>query len=349
MDNKNEIKIALISDIHEDTDALDRYLKYIESNDINIGICLGDSVSTYCDDDTNYFWKKSLQISKPIYYTIGNHDVGIDDYKSIGALELYDTYIYPMLSNKYLNENNFNNKSCYYYKDLDNFKIRIISIFEYEATRNCDKTIGFEHRRYISSEQLNWFAKTLDNTPIDYQVIVCMHQIPNINPIYKQCSFCSDVTKTNLKKDLTDGYGYLQLSIIGNPIGDIINAFQHSLIIEKEYIVKEEYKKYLDNPKINYDFSKRDNGKLICILTGHLHCSFITNSNDYNDQLTITVPSATTKEFERQNDDIKPLCSDDNNFYVLTIDTLKRNILIEKVGNTITIDGNIRDRININY
>lgn len=59
-----KIKIGLISDIHEDIDALDRYLEYVEKNNIDIGICLGDSVSTYCDDDTNYFWKKSLQISK---------------------------------------------------------------------------------------------------------------------------------------------------------------------------------------------------------------------------------------------------------------------------------------------
>lgn len=347
--NLEKIKIGLISDIHEDIEALNRYLKYIETNDINIGICLGDSVSRYCDDDTNYFWKKSLQISKPIYYTIGNHDVGIDDYKSIDSLQIYNTYIYPMLSNKYLEEKNFNNKSCYYHKDFDTYKIRIISIFEYEGTRNCDKTIGFEHRRYISSEQLNWFASTLDNTPKDYQVIVLLHQIPDINPIYKQCSFCSDVTKTNLKKDLTNGYGYLQLSIIGNPIGDIINAFQHSLKIEKEYNVREEYKEYLVNPKINYDFSKRNNGKLICILTGHLHCSFITYSKDYDDQLVITVPSATTKEFERQNDDIKPLSYSDNNFYVLTIDTQKRIVSIEKIGNTKTVEGNIRDKIDLSY
>lgn len=113
-----KIKIGLISDIHEDIDALDRYLEYVEKNNIDIGICLGDSVSTYCDDDTNYFWKKSLQISKPIYYTIGNHDVGIDNYKGIDSLQLFNIYIYPMLENKYLDEKNFNNKSCYYYKEF---------------------------------------------------------------------------------------------------------------------------------------------------------------------------------------------------------------------------------------
>ena len=122
-----------------------------------------------------------------------------------------------------------------------------------------------------------------------------------------------------------------------------------SLKIEKEYSVKDEYKKYLKNLRINYDFSKRDNGKLICILTGHLHCSFIKSLKDYHDQLTITVPSATTKSFERQNDDIKPLSNSDNNFYVLTIDTIKKVASIQKIGNIKLNDGKIRNEIYLNY
>ena len=53
--NNKKLKIGLISDIHEDINALDWYLEYVETNDIDIGICLGDSVSKYCDDDINYF------------------------------------------------------------------------------------------------------------------------------------------------------------------------------------------------------------------------------------------------------------------------------------------------------
>lgn len=349
MNNKNDIfKIALISDIHEDINALDRYLEYLEKSDINIGICLGDSVSRNCDDDVNYFWTKAFKISKPIYYTIGNHDVGIDNYKSLDAITLYNLYIYPMFKYHYLDYKKETN-SCYYYKDFEDFKIRIISIFEYEGTRNTDLTIGFEHRRYISSMQLNWFANTLFNTPKDYQVIVMMHQIPYLNPIYKKCSFCSNVAKTNLKEDLSDGYGYLQLSMVGNPIGDIIDAFQHSYSIKKEYSVKEEYAKYLSNPKIEFDFSKRENGKLICILTGHLHCSFVTTSSEYKDQLVITVPSASTGLFERQNDDIKPVSNYDDNFYVLGIDLSKNIVSIEKIGNNKTIYGEIRDKIELTY
>ncbi len=346
---QKNLKIGLISDIHGDFDALIRYLEYIQTNDVDIGICLGDSVSTYCDEDTSFFWEKSLLISKPVFYTIGNHDVGIDEYKSVDSFKIFNTYIFPMLKANILEEKNVNSKSCYYYKDLDQFKIRIISVFEYEGTRNSDKTIGFEHRRYISSEQLKWFAYILDKTPIDYQVIVLMHQLPDLNPNYIECDFCTDVNKTNLKTDLSDGYGYLQFSIIGNPIGDIINAFQHSLKIDKEYEVKKEYKDYLKNPIINYDFSKRENGKLICILTGHLHCSFVTTSKDYHDQLTITVPAATSKLFERQNDDIKPISKVDNNFYVLSIDTTNKIISITKVGNTKLKNGKVREKIDLSY
>lgn len=75
--NKN-LKIGLISDIHEDIKALERYLKYIQNSDIDIGVYLGDSVSRNCDDDTNYFWKLASKADKPIYYTVGNHDVGIE-------------------------------------------------------------------------------------------------------------------------------------------------------------------------------------------------------------------------------------------------------------------------------
>ena len=346
--NKN-LKIGLISDIHEDIKALERYLKYIQNSDIDIGVYLGDSVSRNCDDDTNYFWKLASKADKPIYYTVGNHDVGIDEYKSIGCEKIYDTYIYPMVDNKYLDINNTNNGKCYYYKDFDNYKIRLISIFEYEGTRDADLTLGFEHRRYISSEQLLWFAKTLYNTPLDYSVIVTMHQIPALKPNFKECNFCANVGETNLEEDLSDGYGYLQLSMLGNPLGDIINAFKNGLHIGNKYSVKEEYQKYLEPPTIDFDFSDRPKGKFICFLTGHLHCAFITTSMEYKDQLAITVPAASTGAFERQNDDIKPISENDDNFYILEINTKNKNISIDKIGTAITSSGVLRDRINLKY
>lgn len=179
-------------------------MKYIQNSDIDIGLYLGDSVSRNCDDDTNYFWNLASKVDKPIYYTIGNHDVGIDEYKSIGCKKIYDTYIYPMIYNKYLDNNSINDGKCYSYKDFDNYKIRIISIFEYEGTRDSELTLGFEHRRYISSEQLLWFAKTLYNTQLDYSVIVTMHQIPALKPIFKKCNFCANVKNTNLEEDLSN-------------------------------------------------------------------------------------------------------------------------------------------------
>lgn len=47
--------------------------------------------------------------------------------------------------------------------------------------------------------------------------------------------------------------------MLGNPLGDIVNAFKNGLHIKKEYSVKEEYKAYLKNPTIDFDFSDRKN------------------------------------------------------------------------------------------
>ena len=120
---------------------------------------------------------------------------------------------------------------------------------------------------------------------------------------------------------------------------------------EKKYKERyqEEYQKYLETPTIDFDFSDRPKGKFICFLTGHLHCAFITTSMEYKDQLAITVPAASTGAFERQNDDIKPISENDDNFYILEINTKNKNISIDKIGTAITSSGVLRDRINLKY
>ena len=70
---------------------------------------------------------------------------------------------------------------------------------------------------------------------------------------------------------------------------------------------------------------------------------------EYKDQLAITVPAASTGAFERQNDDIKPISENDDNFYILEINTKNKNISIEKIGTAITSSGVLRDRINLKY
>ena len=70
---------------------------------------------------------------------------------------------------------------------------------------------------------------------------------------------------------------------------------------------------------------------------------------EYKDQLAITVPAASTGAFERQNDDIKPISENDDNFYILEINTKNKNISIDKIGTAITSSGVLRDRINLKY
>lgn len=65
--------------------------------------------------------------------------------------------------------------------------------------------------------------------------------------------------------------------------------------------------------------------------------------------MAITVPAASTGAFERQNDDIKPISENDDNFYILEINTKNKNISIDKIGTAITSSGVLRDRINLKY
>lgn len=65
--------------------------------------------------------------------------------------------------------------------------------------------------------------------------------------------------------------------------------------------------------------------------------------------MVITVPAASTGAFERQNDDIKPISENDDNFYILEINTKNKNISIDKIGTAITSSGVLRDRINLKY
>ena len=65
--------------------------------------------------------------------------------------------------------------------------------------------------------------------------------------------------------------------------------------------------------------------------------------------MAITVPAASTGVFERQNDDIKPISENDDNFYILEINTKNKNISIDKIGTAITSSGVLRDRINLKY
>ena len=81
------MRIAIISDIHNNEVNLKKVLDYCNSNDIKIIICCGDLASAETLDFLND------NFSGMVYYTFGNADY--DDLRKLDSLEKYrNTFLY---------------------------------------------------------------------------------------------------------------------------------------------------------------------------------------------------------------------------------------------------------------
>lgn len=75
---------------------------------------------------------------KPWYLVVGNHDVGTCRYVSFtrSHQQVWEDLIKPMVDRKFLRSSEVNNGSdyaskCYYYHDFNNYKVRLIVLYEY--------------------------------------------------------------------------------------------------------------------------------------------------------------------------------------------------------------------------
>lgn len=342
----------MIADLHGDKTALENYVEYVNHYQafIDMGICLGDTVCYFPTDDSSYYQRMIAKSKIPVLYTLGNHDVATT--LSIDKEEAYEKYITPMLKNKWIEEEAMGEeKACYYYKDLESYPLRVISLMEFEATVAHEHSEGYEYKRYMSSKQLQWLADTLFDTPKEYAVCILLHQIPVISPDLLASSFTQSLEDTEFNTAFTEGFAHLQLALQGDPIGDIVHAFQTATKVEKEYLVEPEYSNILPCPKVAKDFTHREPGEFICFFTGHHHASFISTNPQYPNQLCITLPSASRSAYQRQNDDIKPMDATDQAFYFYCVGIRRKSkeIKLYHVGNTTTIHGKTREITTLSY
>ena len=92
---------------------------------------------------------------KPWYLVVGNHDVGPCRYIPFARShqQVWEDLIKPMVDRKFLRSSEINNSSdyaskCYYYHDFNNYKVRLIVLYEY----------GFS----LELEDSNEFWETID-------------------------------------------------------------------------------------------------------------------------------------------------------------------------------------------
>ena len=338
--HKRCLTFGAITDIHNAQNQWSRFCGNV--NDLSLyidaGVFLGDAVQSPTAD--NFILPGDLNV--PLLFCIGNHDVGYST-DTISISDAFTKYIQPLVSAEIISTD-----KCYYYKDFASYKIRVITLFEYEATVESSSASGYNYRRYITTTQLQWFADTLYNTPTDYSVVVLTHQVVHENPMIVESLFTEIPAYRMVDSSFADGsggYGYMLNNMNGNCIGDIVNAFINRTAINETYTNNIS----MPSSTVQKNFSARGaDGKFICYLSGHTHAPFILRDGTYNDQIQVLLPSGSDSYAQRRGDDIRPL-NDEENYYYIAFNTDRKVVKILKAGGRMTCDMRGRDFIEIQY
>lgn len=345
---KKNLTLAVITDLHGSSNALKRCVDYANDKHdyIDAVVCLGDIVPAAPSSDTSWFESDIAESTLPVLFTVGNHDVAFSGGAAITQEAARSRYFAAIESNAWIT--NFQDDSlCSWYKDFDDYDIRIISLYEYGNADTASRAPVVYCRRWIDSDTLQWFADTLYTTPAGYSVVVLLHQMPFYPVSFVEGAF----TVAPALRDLHTLQQIFLNTVNGNPIEDIVNAFMNSSEINTTYSSISSY--HLEKTAtISKDFSDRsENGKFICYVCGHTHASYISKSVEYPAQTIVSVPSGSENIYQRKYGDTNYDFENRNqdNFYVIGFNTDHHAINVIQIGGQETIDMRKRDMIAVSY
>lgn len=326
---KRNLTFAVISDIHGSSQALSDFITYVNSKSdyLDFAVFLGDLASVNGSEGNDWYNNRIYYSQIPFYPIVGNHDI-----RTV-SLSTALTKLFSVPKTKgWMVDNDFGDESNgYWYKDFSGYNIRIIGLMEYD---NADllKTDGTNAgKRWIDSDQLQWFADTLYSTPSGYSVILFTHQALRETETMITHSF----TMPNISTTAMEN------AINGEPIGDILNAFITGGSISATYSPTSDMaSKIQKTATVSKDFSGRGTGKFICHICGHKHSPLILQDTTYSSIKSIVVPSGSADAYQRQWDDIRYKSNDvnKNNFYIIGVNTTSKKINLVKIGGYATIN-----------
>ena len=146
---KKDFQLCLVGDPHDPyskgTQNAVKVTNHFES--IEAMLVLGDIQGwTPYDKNTNYKDRHGIEpfvdildkCTKPWYLVVGNHDVGPCRYIPFARShqQVWEDLIKPMVDRGFLRSNEVNSgndyaSKCYYYHDFNNYKVRLIVLYEY--------------------------------------------------------------------------------------------------------------------------------------------------------------------------------------------------------------------------
>ena len=333
---KPNFTLLYFADLHGVSRRLERIMKYYNKfkeylDDI---VSAGDANHSFVDNFS--FWKENG--AGCVLNALGNHEVfgGSREYElseedkqsnivkkytvaynvpTYSSKECYDRFIKPYLSETKINS--VENK-CYFYKDYESAKIRIIAldVYHWKDVIHCKKEYADGHTESYTSEsfpngdtvdkgeQADWFKNILEDSRQKGFNVICMIHTQKIDTLI-------DCTFTNLDRPNSSYYG----TDNDKEYSDLIEAFMADH--DDEYGA----------------------GKFICWLCGHHHSDAIGLSSNYPKQLKILIDTAGCRrspnlpqfDFTGNFDRIEDTYSDDL-FDIFAVDTEHKYISLHRVG-----------------
>lgn len=341
-ENPNTFKrcftMGVISDMHNDATAWERFAADMNERSayIDLAACLGDTTQ----DTSVLNFANPSDLDGPYVYTVGNHDVGFVTSGGLSNEAVFAKFIEPLVTAQKIST-----ETPYYYKDFDSYKIRVICLYEYEATESGhagDSGKNYLYHRYIGHDQLQWFANALLTMPEKYGAIVLLHQLvwtaEGETPIIDESSAFTAGSGYRPTNSFISGDGAIGNNINGDCIGDIVQAFIDGGTIDETYSCKYG----LESVSVTADFANKQAGtEFICYIGGHTHAGYVVHLGDHPEQLQILVPCGhTTAAGQRRCDDIRPDGND--NYYYIAVNKARKVVKLLKAGTRIT--GDCRER-----
>ena len=335
--------MLVLTDIHYCDSLLDSAIDYLNYYDsLDCGICLGDiHASNFANSDGKWYTSRIMRASKNFYTVLGNHDLGNSADINISATPqmAFEKFILPTAEKIGVSGLD----KPYYVKLIDEYKIAIIVLLNYDLPDDLDEDGNFQVSRTYdaySQAQTDWFIDALNSIPNDYHLIVASHS-HSYDTIALECSWTQDNLESGV---LTNAYGN------DNMITDILDAWIHGKSIKKQYapIIKTNI---LPTINVYCDFSTRGKGNFICHLIGHHHIDAISTNAKYPEQKVITLASSANDLWQNRSSDLPRTVGtkSEDLLTVFSVDTNKRQIRLVRIGSNFTINMTDRTSIMIEY
>lgn len=227
-----------------------------------------------------------------VYHTMGQHEVGWNSSSMAGGRlkencmtheEVFQYFIEPMKSVWDLPDLSTN----YYYKDFATQKMRLISLYQYNAPLVEDETDStcYKYDRntlWLGQEQLDWLVNTLNTVPDGYKVIILQHQHEkDLQPV-EGSAFYDGKTASFYGTYITGD----------KPVIDIVQAYINRGTLSKTYTAARAdiYPSDIFTVTVNADFANAK-GEFANHLSGDAHVDFVSTVKGTNQRHIVLTAS----------------------------------------------------------